>query len=125
MMFLLDSSAVIEILLGTATGSKIREIIKDTEISSTSITVHEVALGENVKTLLHALEFFNSMTIFSFDKESALNSFTIEQSLKKKGKMIERSDMFIAGICVQHDLTLITLDKGFEDIDNLKKIIVA
>jgi tRNA(fMet)-specific endonuclease VapC len=40
--------------------------------------------------------------------------------LRKKGKPIPENDLWIAALCVEHDLPLATLDGHFKDIDELR-----
>jgi len=46
----------------------------------------------------------------------------LKASLRRKGKPIPENDIWIAAIAYQHDLTLITRDKHFSEIDELKII---
>ena len=123
-MYLLDTSAVLELLYGTIKGEEIDKIIGDNITLTSSITVHEVAVGEYEDSLNEVLEFFNRIEVLPFDKEAALKSFLIERELSKRGAMINKSDIFIAGICQQHNLTLITLDRDFQKISSIKSIVI-
>lgn len=40
-------------------------------------------------------------------------------NLKKKGKPIPENDLWIASICIEHKMPLISYDAHFEDIDHL------
>ncbi len=119
-MYLFDTSAILEILYGTEKGNNILKILKEEQIITTSITLHEVAIGEEMTRLETALNFFGIIEILPFDKECALQSSSIEKELTKKGKKINRIDILIAGICKKHNLTLITLDNDFKNIDSIK-----
>jgi len=46
------------------------------------------------------------------------------QERKGEGKMIEKTDIFIAAICMVHSLPLITTDEGFRNIEGLEVWIV-
>lgn len=54
------------------------------------------------------------------DAESAIECIKIQKALKKDGIQLSRTDLFIAGICKRHDATLITCDKDFKKVNNLK-----
>lgn len=123
-MYLLDTSALLEILYGTEKGINITKTISGMPLSTTSITLHEVAIGESQEDLKKILPFFDSIEILPFDKDSALLSSEIEKDLQKKGRMINRVDIFIAGICKKHNVMLITLDKGFRNINSVTSKII-
>ncbi len=44
----------------------------------------------------------------------------IKTGLKKKGKPIPENDIWIAALAKEHDLILVTRDKHFEEIEDLK-----
>jgi tRNA(fMet)-specific endonuclease VapC len=44
----------------------------------------------------------------------------IKKELKEKGNPIPENDIWIAAIAKQHELELVSRDKHFEKIDNLK-----
>lgn len=44
----------------------------------------------------------------------------IMKSLRAKGRPIPQNDVWIAAIAMQHDLILLTKDKHFDNVDNLK-----
>src|SRR3989344_6556781 len=119
-MYLLDSSAIIEILQGTDKSKEIHKIIYGNTVKTTSFSLHEIAAGEDETTIDTILNFFNNIDVLPFDINSAIISFSIEKKLRKEGKLINKIDMLIAGICQQHNLTIITLDKDFDKIKSIK-----
>jgi len=40
--------------------------------------------------------------------------------LRKKGRPIPENDIWIAAIAFQHDLTLVSRDEHFEEVEDLK-----
>ncbi|MBN2444137.1 MAG: type II toxin-antitoxin system VapC family toxin [Spirochaetales bacterium] len=48
----------------------------------------------------------------------------IRLSLKKKGKPIPENDLWIAAICIEHNLPLLTADNHFREIEELKMVTV-
>ncbi len=123
-MYLLDTSSILEILYNTEKGKNITELIGTKLTKTTSITIHEVAVGEPINSLNYILDYFDKIDILSFDKDAAMRSFAIERELRKEGKLINKIDIFIAGICEQHNLILITLDKDFNKVKSIKSIII-
>ena len=117
-MILLDSCALIHVLRGTEKGKTIKKALENENYGTTALCVHEVLIGSQEKDVL--LSFFKSIQIFSFDMESSLKSVELEAVLKKKGKMIGKIDLFIASICLAHNLQLMTTDEDFRNIPGLQ-----
>ena len=121
-MIVLDSSAVIELLIGTAMGGKVQEIL-DTEIAAVSpVTINEVLIGAQGKQMDVALDFFRTAQVIPFDAEAAYVSVDIERVLRKKGKVLSKQDVFIAASCLVHQLPLLTFDKDFRNVEKLELI---
>jgi tRNA(fMet)-specific endonuclease VapC len=70
----------------------------------------------NIHRLIEAYE------ILKVDEDTAEIYGTIKSLLRKKGKPIPENDIWIAAIAHQHNLTLITRDKHFSEIENLDLI---
>lgn len=118
-MIILDTSAAIEILKATETGAEIRKFLETGEVCITVFTVHELMVGVKENEISKLQGFFASVKTFSFDSMAALESAKIEKRLILKGKKIEESDVFIAGVCLATNSKLFTLDKGFLGIKEL------
>lgn len=121
-MLVLDSSAVIDLFLGTARGKKVKETIGQEPIGVTSITVHEVLIGVKEREKEIMSDFFKSILIIPFDADASYKSIELETSLRKKGKTMAKLDLFIASICLLHNLSLLTTDSDFKIIDGLQAI---
>jgi len=122
-MAVLDSSAIIHILAGTKDGAIIKEKFGSQAISTTVINVNEILTGLKKEKIDSVNKFLQSLEILPLDTRSAFKSVEIEESLSKKGKTIGKLDIFIGAICLTHDLQLITTDKDFKNIDELKLLI--
>ena len=121
-MFLLDSTVVIEFLNATNLGIEIQKEYQDKEIAITAFTVHEVLRGvhEDEEEKRIAMNLFEQLPILTFDKKSAERSVHIENQLRKLGTMINEVDIFIAGICQEHDASIVTHDKDFLKVPKLR-----
>lgn len=53
------------------------------------------------------------------DVESARNYGAIREGLRRKGRPIPDNDIWVAAIARQHDLTLMTRDAHFQEIEGL------
>ena len=119
-MYLLDSSAVIEILHNTESGKEIVSMIEKNAVCITSINVYEILRGENEKDGGKISQFFSSVEILNFDENAARFSVDLEKKLILSGKTINKIDILIAGICKSRNKILVSLDKDFKKIEGLK-----
>ena len=88
------------------------------------ITEYEIRIGSNVETDLFWNDFFEKITVLSFDKKASLNAVKIFKQLKKDSKLIEIPDILIAATAQANQLKLATLNKKhFERINSLEIII--
>ena len=121
--FLLDTNIVIEIFRGN---KEIADYLsKLPEIYISSIVLGELYTGINrvtnrAKHLKKLNDFVTLSTVLSIDKETAAYYGAIIANLYKLGKPIPTNDVWIAAIAIQYNLTLLTSDKHFLEIDNLK-----
>lgn len=118
-MYLLDSSAIIEITTGTSTGKKILKICKNVAVFTTPFSIFEVLYGSDKEEESTIKKFFDNVIIANFDKNSALRSVSLQKDLEKEGKLINKVDIFISSIAIENRLKIITLDKDFTKIKNL------
>ncbi len=118
-MFLLDSSVILEIINDTAKAKEIIPNLKG-ELFTTPFSIYEIFLGVKQKEFILLEKLLNAIGITNFDVSSSLISVQIMNDLERKGEKINLVDVFIASIAVSSNLTLVTLDKDFKKIDNLK-----
>lgn len=71
---------------------------------------------ENVKRVE---EFAMSNQVFSCDTATAQYYGLIKQKLHARGRPIPENDIWIAATALQHDLTLVTRDDHFREIEDL------
>ncbi len=67
----------------------------------------------NINKVVERYELLNT------NEDTAYLYGIIKASLRKKGKPIPENDIWIATIAKQHEFTLITRDKHFNEIDDL------
>lgn len=118
-MYVLDSSAIIELIADTDKAKRIEDILGKNPIATTTISYVEVISGIKGNAIVGALEFFNSVIVLDFDIDAANESIWIEKELKQKGQLLGRTDLFIAGICKQNKLPLITCDNDFKRVKSI------
>jgi len=123
-MIVLDSSAVIELIAGEEKGKRIKDILENDTAAVSSITINEVCCGAWEKQVEILYEFFKSVHVLPFDSDAAFTSIMLEKELYKKGRPLGKLDIFIASLCLLHQLPLLTLDKGFSRVDGLRVVFV-
>ena len=64
-------------------------------------------------------EFSKVVEVLPCDSETAVCYSAVKFDLRKKGRPIPENDVWIAGIAVQHGLTLVSRDSHFQEIEGL------
>jgi len=124
-MYVLDSSVIIEAVERGKYFPQLSEILGDGPLITTSICAHEILVGALSSKERFALEgILSSMRILDHDMLSAKQGAEIEQTLTRQGMKINRMDCLVAGICKTHHAHLLTLDKDFAKIKDLKVTIL-
>ncbi len=115
----LDSDVCIEIIKNTKAGMDFFNSYRDSEAFVSSISVFELLQrGHN----LEPVEKLISRTrLLDFDESCARKASEILRDLKKKGKLIDFRDLFIASTAIANDCALATLNrKHFKNIRGLR-----
>ena len=124
-MYVLDSSALIELINEYPRKEKILSFMKDAPLITTSISMHEVLAGvlsEKEYFLVNSL--FRGIRILDHTSDDARSGAEIERELSRAGTKINRFDVLIAGICKSHGAHLVTLDTDFSKIKGLTVTII-
>ena len=124
-MVLLDTDVVIDFLHGD---KKIVDAVRgysiDERIAVTSVTFYELLKTENEKALMTVYDFMNDAEIYGLGAKEAVEASKIFKTLKKRGKPTGENDIMIAGIAISNGQTLITEDRGFENIGGRSIIVI-
>ena len=67
-------------------------------------------------------EWISSVTILDIDEETTQHYAAIGLELKQSGRPIPANDLWIAALCRQHSLPLISRDRHFDAVKGLKRI---
>ena len=67
-------------------------------------------------------EWIAAVIVLNIDEETTHSYSAIGLELKKKGKPIPANDLWIAALCRQHSLPLLTRDLHFDVIPGLRRI---
>ena len=117
----LDTDVTIAILNNDDGAFKLIERIEEFDVFISTITLFELLQRE---TNLDIIEVFRDrVKILNFDELSSRKASSIYKDLKKKGKIVDFRDVFIAAICLVNNCKLATFnEKHFENIEGLKLV---
>ena len=105
---------------------KFNDYLKEFDVINISIITYYEILGglrfkKAEKQIKEFEEFVNNNTIIHISEESAKISGDIYADLRQKGITIGTSEILIAGIAIENELTLITNnEKHYDSIQGLK-----
>lgn len=97
-----------------------------------SIELPVIVLGEYRFGIAHSryrkdyekwlAELMAATRILAVDQETSAHYAQIRAELKKAGRPIPSNDLWIAALCRQHQLPLMTQDRHFDAVPGLKRI---
>ncbi len=119
--FLLDSSAILNMLANTSSSSDIRNFISNGELVTSVICYCEVLNEINLHKIKIAEEFLNQLLIFQVTLADAHLAKEIEYACRKSGGQVPTMDCLIAATASNNNATVITTDSDFSRIDGVKK----
>ena len=120
--YLLDTNIVVRLFAGDKAVQNWLD--KAPEIYIPSIVLGELFYGAqksaNVESnTLKIIEFSSYSATLPCDSETAKHYGEIKNQLKKKGRPIPENDVWIGAIAKQHNLTLVTGDLHFNEIESI------
>ncbi len=125
-MYILDTSAFIHLAKETDIGRKIRESYGEEIVRITTFTVHELLVGALSSTKKQLYEdLFPLLEILPFGYDAATHSAELERLLRTRGRLINKVDILIAGICLTYGATIVTCDADFTKIPGLQVVFVG
>lgn len=115
---LVDTSIWIEYFRpDTATGNLLETLLTENSVVTCGIVLFELMQGvksDKEKTVV--MNALSGLPYLEMNEQLWLKSAELSSSLKKKGLTLPLSDIFIAAIAIEHNLSVFTLDKHFEQI---------
>ena len=118
-----DSTIFIEFLRSKNKEKTVLYSIPDkVKLFVSSVTLYELLIGATTPEKVEDIKLLTEdLDIIPFDGQIAKKASEIYHQLRKKNKMIEFRDIFIAATCLKFDLSIKTLNvKHFERIENLR-----
>jgi len=120
---LLDTNIVIALF---ADDAQVKDNLANTEeVFIPSVVIGELFYGAHKsarakENLVRIDEFASNNIVLGCDAETARVYGEIKDALRIRGHPIPENDIWIAAIAVQHNLTLVSRDGHFNEIENLK-----
>lgn len=95
------------------------------KFSSPLIVIGELYYGafyaeETEKGIKDIQDITSKYDLLTIDEDTTIAYGKIKAALRKKGKPIPENDIWIAAITIRNDLTVVTRDRHFNEIDDLK-----
>lgn len=118
-MHLLDTSAIINLMYGSEKGNAIKKVVGSNPVVISALTVYELWIGMKPSETDFFANLIEEVEIVDFNKLSAIKSADVEKELKKKGTLINKVDILIAGTCLAHGFELVTCDADFAKVKGL------
>lgn len=78
--------------------------------------------GRSKENLERIEEFAANNTVLGCDVQTARHYGEVKQQLRLKGRPLPENDIWIAALALQYDLTLVTRDAHFKEIENLQTV---
>ena len=126
-MVCLDTDILVSLIKGDPKAvSFIRTLEREgEELKSTVITAYELLKGAVISVKSDAnvrlvKDLLSNVTILELDSPSAELASTIYQKLRRKGEMVGEFDILIATISIKREEELISNDKDFLKIEDVK-----
>ncbi|MBS3151512.1 type II toxin-antitoxin system VapC family toxin [Candidatus Woesearchaeota archaeon] len=117
----LDTDVCIEIIKGNEDVKAKLIQFSSLQLNVTSISVFELYLRKDNPGDID--DFLDGVDVIPFDEVSAKIASNVSKLLRRRGKLVDVRDIFIAAISMREDCNFITLnEKHFADIDGLKLI---
>ena len=121
-MYCIDTNILIDILRGDEKLALKLQNLHPFRLCISFISLCELYKGayayhDSVIKVSDVKNFASSFYFLALDEKICEEFGKMYSELKKKGKMIEESDLLIASAVKVNDLTLITRDKDFKNMD--------
>lgn len=123
--YLLDTNIVIALFAGDIAVKS--GLALAAEVFVPSIVFGELYFGARKSgrpqaNLARIDEFAANNVVLGCDTETARRYGDIKDALRIKGRPLPENDIWIAAIAVEHDLTLVSRDAHFDEIEQLKVV---
>jgi len=121
----LDSSVVIALFRGDPDVSESIERLHSPVLTSFALAemIYGAKLSNKKDENLRMVDSFAARCLVLYPDADSLDAYTeLKLCLRAQGTPIPENDIWIAALCLQHDLELAFRDKHFEFVPGLKKL---
>ncbi len=128
MTLVLDTSILIDLERNESTTiQKLRDLsqMNSSPARITFLNEFEFRFGIQERTLKNkekALTYLNNFSVIQTTKKTADLLASLKHKYDKKGLALPLADLLIATLVIENGMTLITKDKDFERIEELRKV---
>lgn len=124
---LLDTSAIIDLFRGEAAAGRL--LTSAEEVFVSVVAVGELLAGaerseRRDQNVAQVESFASSINVLGCDVETAHHYAAVKHGLRRRGRPLPENDVWIASVAKQHQLTLVTRDAHFREIDGLSVVAV-
>lgn len=123
--YLLDSSAIIDLLTTRPLGSRVAKAIEGSELCTSIICYCEVLNKISLQNESNAEKFLSKLFIFPVTLPDGKLAKKIQDSCRLAGRQVPTLDCIVAATAIQNNATLVATDKDFERIQQVKKIVLS
>lgn len=119
---IVDTSVLIDFLKGSDTfGRDVNLLIEKDRFVTTGVIIAELLQGvRNPKEEQRISHLLTAMNLLEITTALWIKAGMASSSLRKKGVNLPLTDVAIATLAIEHDLSVFTLDRHFEQIPGLK-----
>ena len=124
--YLLDTNIIIALFANERTVQD--KLAQADEVFIPSVVMGELYFGAQksvkaTKNLARIDELASNTVVLGCDTETARYYGEVKNALRIKGHPIPENDIWIAAVAFQHNLTLVTRDTHFNEIENLEVVV--
>jgi len=119
---IVDTSVLIDFLKGEdQVFNAVTRLLEKKHIAITGIIIAELLQGiKNTKEEQIIAELLTGIEIFEADTALWIKAGRLSASLRRKGINLPLTDVVIATLAIEHNFSVFTLDKHFEQIPGVK-----
>jgi tRNA(fMet)-specific endonuclease VapC len=121
--YLLDTNIIIAVFASS-------EVLRNNLAQADEIFIPSIAIGElcygarksaRISENLDRIDdFVVNSAVLECNAETAYYYGEIKNKLRLKGRPLPENDIWIAAVALQHNLTLVTRDAHFQEVENLQ-----
>jgi len=122
--YLLDSSIILDVLAGNASGVKAAHILRGGESATSVICYCEVLNKIDLLRQEKAENFLSKLLVFGVTLADGKAAKKLQDECRKSGGQVPTTDCLIAATAMNNGAVMVASDKDFERIKGLEKKLV-